>query len=48
MLEEIIANVEKELSTELTLAERITAERLIKRGFDSKAVAETLNQYKNY
>lgn len=45
MLDEIIANVEKELNAILTQDERVTAEDLIKRGFDSKSVAETLISY---
>lgn len=45
MLDEIIANIEKELKAILTQDERITAEALIKRGFDSKSVAETLTSY---
>jgi hypothetical protein len=45
MLDEIIANVEKELNAVLTQDERVTAESLIKKGFDSKSVAETLTSY---
>lgn len=46
MLDEIIANVEKELNAVLTQDERVTAESLIKKGFDSKSVAESLSCYK--
>lgn len=39
MLEEILGNVEKELSSKLTQDEKVLATDLIKRGFDSRSIA---------
>ena len=46
MTEEIIANVEKEISESLSDNDMKRVEELIRRGFDSKSIAQTLTVYK--
>lgn len=45
MIEEILANVEKELSIPLSTMEKEQAEELIVRGFDSKSIAQTFKNF---
>lgn len=42
MMEDMIANVEKCLSTPLTAEQRVVAENMVERGYDSKTIAEQL------
>ena len=42
MVEEILANVEKEMNEPLSLYDKERAIELIERGFDSKIIAQTL------
>lgn len=42
MMNEMLQNVEKELGRTLTERDRVTAENMIKRGFDSKSIADTI------
>ena len=46
MMNEMLQNIERELGTKLTQNERVTVENMVKRGFDSKSIAEHLCSYK--
>lgn len=48
MMEEIISNVERHLESTLSYDDRRIAEELIKKGYDSRSVAERLKSSNSF
>lgn len=48
MMDEILTNVENIIGNELSYDDKITAEEMIRKGYDSLSIAHRLSTYKSF